>query len=380
MKMKSRRNNIAIMTQQLGFNYGGIMQNYALQKVLSDMGYSVETIDRDDDNPHSPARILAFNVKSLFLRHALRRENITFRDVNKILYHNRRFIRKRIRLSAPKRSTEALEKYFKRKKFKSVVVGSDQVWRPKYSPNLYNFFLDFLEDDTNILKVSYAASFGTNEWEYSPEETAECLRLIKSFASVSVREESGVELCANHLNRKDAVHVLDPTLLLTKKDYSELAGPKKQDIQLFYYLLDLSKEKTEFLNKCSRSMGLSVHGNQAKFAADQLHLDRIEEYIIPPIEGWLRGFRDADFVITDSFHGTVFSIINSKPFIVIVNRERGASRFESLLSKLGLEDRLVYDICSFDETLLTNKIDYLKVHETLSLLKNESISFLKKYF
>src|SRR5690606_16962357 len=103
----------------------------------------------------------------------------------------------------------------------------------------------------------------------------------------------------------------------------------------------------------------------------------LEELIMPPLEGWLQGFSDAGFVITDSFHGTVFSIINKKPFIALVNAERGASRFESILSKLGLEERMIYDVNSFDMNLLNKNIDYEAVHQKLGILREESLNFLK---
>src|SRR5690606_30541311 len=138
-------------------------------------------------------------------------------------------------------------------KFSAVVVGSDQVWRPRYSPNIYNFFLDFLKNNSTIKKVAYAASFGTEDWEYTEEQTREARELIKHFNAVSVRESSGVLLCDKYLNRKDAVHVLDPTLLLKAEDYNQLINKTKKEIGLFTYVLDETKEKLDFIKQCSKT-------------------------------------------------------------------------------------------------------------------------------
>lgn len=371
--------NIAIMTQQLGFNYGGIIQNYALGKVLTDMGHKVITINRGEENPHSKYRIKFSRYKSVVLRFVFNRRTPIYLDYRRISRRNLTFIKQNINLSPLLYTTSLLAEYFSKKKIDAVVVGSDQVWRPAYSPNILNFFLDFLLGQTNLKKISYAASFGTDKWEYSAEQTEICKELIQQFNGVSVRENSGVSLCKKYLNRIDAIHVLDPTLLLTAEDYSQLIGRAKKDIGLYTYVLDESVENLMFIEKCATSLKLHVERNQAKLPPDNIDLDKLQDYVIPPMEGWLQGFRDAEFIITDSFHGTVFSIINKKPFFVLVNRSRGAARFESILNQLGLEDRLIYDLESFDFSNLKNEINYQTVYAKLDGLKQESLLFLKMH-
>lgn len=378
--MKKSKYRIAIMTQSLGFNYGGIIQNYALQKVLTDRGHSTVTIDRAEENPHLKLKIVASRYKSVLFRYILKQRIPTFLDDRRISATNRAFIKKNIKLSPTIQSTSALASYFSKKRFDVVVVGSDQVWRPRYSFNIFNFFLDFLQKNKRIKKVAYAASFGTDEWEYTKEQTRLCSDLIQEFDGVSVREDSGVTLCAEYLNRKDVISVLDPTLLLNADDYSKLIDREKVDIGLFTYVLDQSNDKLNFIKKCARLLNLNVHNNQAMRSGENVELAKIADYIIPPIEGWLQGYRDAEFIITDSFHGTVFSIINAKPFFVLVNEDRGSARFESILRKLGLEDRLIYDLESFNFSTLTTTIDYKEVFKKLNLLKDESIQFINKYF
>lgn len=364
------------MTQQLGFNYGGIIQNYALQKVLTGLGHSVVTIDRGEENPHSKVKISLSRFKSLLLRYVFKQRTPIYLDYRRISTGNREFINRNIKLSRLKYTTSMLADYFRRKKIDAVIVGSDQVWRPSYSPDIYNFYLDFLSGQHDVKKIAYAASFGTEQWEYSESQTRKCGALIQQFHGVSAREDSGIELCSKYLNRKDVAHVVDPTFLLQAEDYSQLIGSAKKDIGLFTYVLDESTENLKFIAQCAQTLGLSIHTNQAKLPPDNVDIDNIQDYIIPPIKGWLQGFRDAEFIITDSFHGTVFSIINKKPFVVLVNNARGAARFESILKYLGLEDRLIGDLEGFDFSSLKSEINYETVNSKLKVLKTESLSFL----
>lgn len=372
------KQKIAILTQPLRHNYGGIIQNYALQKVLEDFGLETITINREYDNPHSEIKVLASKLKGFLIRKVFQPKNPRYFDSSRILVHNKAFIKKNINLSFNIKSTAALKNYFDRENFTAVVVGSDQVWRPKYSPNIFNFYLDFLALNTKLRKLAYAASFGTQEWEYSDSQTKKCSELVQQFDAISVREDSGINLCSQHLNRKDAVLVLDPVLLLNAEDYSQLINQPKKKLGIFTYVLDESEEKLALIGRCAKQLNLEVAKNQSKYTKRNPKSNNIEDYIKPPIECWLQGFRDAEFVITDSFHGTVFSILNNKPFISLVNRERGASRFESFLKKLGLEERLIYDFTEINLDLLYAQPNYAEVVPKLDRLRKESKDFLLK--
>src|SRR5690606_19494961 len=269
--------------------------------------------------------------KQFVYKYILQKNILTKKERELIDKNNLSFLKKYINRSVLINADNDLSEYFKNNTFDAVIVGSDQTWRPKYSPNIYNYYLDFLEENQQIKKIAYASSFGTAEWEYTTEETEKCKKLVKQFDAISVREAAGVDLCKNKLG-VDATHLLDPTLLLTADDYSEIINRPKENKELFTYVLDESKEKQDFINEVSQKLNLKQHTNQGiSFNANVKR--PLEELIKPPLETWLQGFRDAEFVITDSFHGTVFSIINKKPFISLVNVERGASRFESFLSK-----------------------------------------------
>lgn len=370
------KKKIAILTQPLGHNYGGIIQNYALQKVLKDMGHQPETINRVGNRHTSKIRPILSKAKQFIYKHLLGKNILTKKDRERISNNNVKFLNKYINRSILINTDKDLAEYFKNNNFDAIIVGSDQTWRPKYSPNIYNYYLDFLKDNNQIKKLAYASSFGTAEWEYTTEQTEKCKTLAKQFHAISVREHTGVHLCREKLE-VEAIHLLDPTLLLTADDYSQIINQPKVNKELFTYVLDESLEKQDFIKSIANQLNLTQHTNQAqKFDANVKR--PIKELIMPPLEGWLQGFRDAEFVITDSFHGTVFSVINKKPFISLVNAERGASRFESFLTSLDLEDRLVYDVNNFDVSLLENTIDYEAVHQKLKVLKDESLNFLKE--
>ena len=160
--------------------------------------------------------------------------------------------------------------------------------------------------------------------------------------------------------------MLDPTLLLTVKDYESLLSRQQNATNtLLAYVLDTSLEKVTFLERMAKKYNLEL---KIKGANDDISWD-------DSIEAWLSEIRDAAMVITDSFHGSVFSILFHRPFLSIVNKRRGAERFISLLSKLELGDRLVDDVTTYE---LTNFIiDWNEVDICLVREREMSMEFLK---
>lgn len=169
-------------------------------------------------------------------------------------------------------------------------------------------------------------------WEFTDEQTVACKKWIQQLDSVSVREASGIGLCKRYFN-VDAKEMLDPTLLLDKEDYENVCKdvPKEEKSFVASYILDITPEKERFIRKIADEKGLTVK----IFGADKKMKWSVEE--------WLSMFRDADYIVTDSFHGTVFSIIFNKSFISIGNPKRGISRFNSLLDKFGLQQCLLLE-------------------------------------
>lgn len=310
---------IGIVTQPLLNNYGGIIQNYALQKVLVDLGHNPVTFDIRYKPVPWWIYLLSWlkSLLCLFIP-GKRRPFAKVKPVEKRLGAFEEFIGRYISTTVP--VTDMSSHPDLTRDIDAFVVGSDQVWRPKYAPNLGDVFLRFVKT-SGVRRISYAASFGVDHWEYSPKQTKFCSALAKRFNAVSVREESGVRLCKENLG-VDATWVLDPTLLLKKEDYFDLCKdvPVASERILAAYVLNMDDS---ILGLC-KSMAQERDLELKVFSADAKANLSIPE--------WLAVFRDASYVVTDSFHGTVFSIIFGKEFKCLYNESRGSARFESLLN------------------------------------------------
>lgn len=368
---------IGIFTQPLISNYGGILQNYALQYLLKEWGYNVITINRLYKT--NDFRNILMILKQKVFKHHNNKILLNY-QTNKIYENCRNFIDVNINVMDVYNPNYKLLNKICRNNFDTVIVGSDQVWRPDYVRNITEEFFDFLENDTKINRISYAASFGLDRWSFNEEQTNRCKKLIDKFSYVSVREKSGIGLCKNYLN-KEADLVLDPTLLIDKEVYIELCKNIKNDSNknVFTYILDPKVEKNTIIQDVADFLNLDVKIHQSKYElAGNADKNNLVDFKNPGLEGWIKGFMDAEFIITDSFHGTVFSIIFNKPFISIVNEERGASRFRSLLDQFNLSDRLISEVNPLDINICLNKIDYSEVNLKLDVLKEKSKMFLRR--
>ena len=343
---------LGILTQPLRNNYGGLMQAWALQKVLTEAGNEVIIINREyrrlkDMNLIRRTASIVKRELSIALGREKRHHQPTDSQELYIRKSIIPFIENRYQVISPTLYTEKnLRRYVEREKFDGFVVGSDQVWRPCYSPAICNYFLDFLPQISEVKRIAYAASFGVNNWEFSPIETKKSAELAKKFDFIGVRESSGIGLCRKYLD-VSAKHVADPTLLIDRNYYDALIDNPSVSLspsngQLFCYVLDSAKEVKDVINACSSSLGYTpYYCNSRRKITNPDDLKHLDECTFPPVEQWLKSFRDAEMVITDSFHGTVFSIIYNKPFWVVLNNSRGAARFHSLLDKFGLTHRIV---------------------------------------
>ncbi len=371
---------IAILTQPLHINFGGTLQAFALQKTLISMGYEVETLNYQWKKISDLKKLLSA------LKHKILSNTKVYpffeKELEVLKSEHTKFIDKHIKYSPILYSVEEVKKYFDSKNFDAIVVGSDQVWRVAYSPRIESFFLDFLSDKKGIKKIAYSASFGIDDWQFDNEKTLEIKTLLHKFNAVSVRENSGVNLCQQYLDMK-VKHTLDPTLLLEAKEYLQLIKGIQKDSDntgnIFLYILDKNKDKEKIINTISKKLDKEIFYNQPeKTVKESFIIGDLEPYIYPPIENWIKSFIEADFIVTDSFHGTVFSIIFNKPFISIVNKERGASRFESLLEQLGLMNRMVNVGSEITDDLIHDEIDYDLVNRKLIDLKLKSINYLNE--
>lgn len=293
---------VGILTLPLHINYGGILQAFALYHTLETLGYQPYLISTQA----LPKRIsIIIRVKVLVKRMIrtilgkptpvsfAKRIGIASTNINS-------FVRSNIPNVLTPRSLKELE----RAGLDSIVVGSDQVWRPQYAGNIRMFFLSFAEG-WSIRRIAYAASFGTAEWSFTPEETADCAKLLKKFDGVSVREEDGVRLCHDKFG-VEAKWVLDPTMLLSTEDYLKVAPEAAHtDTQFVTYILDTDDAKRDVVSALEKKFG-----KQSKPLKGNLYFGHDARLIVPwmGVDEWLGILANSSFVLTDSFNGCVFSI------------------------------------------------------------------------
>lgn len=332
---------IAILTQPLGTNYGGMLQAFALQHVLREMGHEPITIDR-----RSKVGTI-FELGSLAKggllwaigRQKRIRRRPTARESEIIFGNTKRFVSEYIATSPTIYTSKELSRYTNAENFDAYVVGSDQVWRKSYSPCMDDFFLGFVPKESRAKRIAYAASFGIDQWEFNDKETDRYSEFAKRFDLITVREDNGIRLCRDHLGVK-ASQVVDPTMLVNRSVYEQLAlGPhtKPSKGDLFCYILDRTPNKMRLVKQIAQERGLRAFELLPKTYSELITSGGpIQNCILPSTEQWLRSFLDSEFVVTDSFHGTVFSIIFEKQCIVLENQQRGADRFTSLFKILGI--------------------------------------------
>jgi len=380
-------NKIAILTQPLKDNYGGLLQAYALKIVIEQMGENeVYIINRLPNTKKSIRTVISYfkNECIRYLSKLFKKLNdkpILPRKVesNKISVFTNHFKKTYISdITKPITSNHEM-KMIDKMGFDSYIVGSDQVWRPKYSPNIYNYFLDFTSERKDIKRIAYAASFGVDHWEFSKEEEERCVKLSKNFNAISVREDSGIKLCKKYLG-VDATLVLDPTILLTPKDYNKIIISENEppsNGKLMSYVLDENINILKLIKEIENLKGLQHFTVMRKRKPTAESIRNIKECIYPSPTKWIKGFSDAKFVVTDSFHGTIFSILYNVPFIVVGNKSRGLARFESILKMFGLEDRLILNYEDVDINIIYKEIEWERVNEILDRERKKSLNFIK---
>lgn len=367
---------IAIFTLPLrNYNYGGVLQNYALQTFLiKNFNCEVQTID------YNIYRSTEIKIKT-FLQKVVYSGYWKFKnEVNKEFDT---FFKNDLKLSPLMGSYQSVSQYLVKNKFDVLITGSDQVWRLDYAFGDISklMFLNFEGFKNPVKKVSYAASFGVDKWTYD-NKTTEIKNALNSFDAISVREDSGLEICKKVFN-VDAKNLIDPTLLLSKEEYiDQLKLNRKENSKFLYsYILDISEEKRLILDqiktKLKVELATTILASEILYKVKPNNYKQFKGLKAESINEWVNSFYNSEYIITDSFHGMVFSIIFNKQFIVIGNKERGMSRFQSLLKKLNLEDRLFYD---FDQNKMYNKltevIDYKHVNFIIKKEREISKDFL----
>ena len=258
----------------------------------------------------------------------------------------------------------------KERDFDYLLVNSDQTWA--YSPSKYYYdiaFLKFAKNWFRVKKFVYAASIGSDRLHYKIiSDNATIKELTSNFTGISFREIGAVKLFKKYLGIK-GVFVLDPTLIIDKQYYLNEIKDYKGDLNIkekfiFVYQLDKKEVINRFIEDSRKKLNYKVF----KFKFNRPDV----------IESFIFGIANSQCIITDSFHGTIFSIIFNKPFISFINKRRGKGRFDSLKDVFNLYNRIIDPLnqTNIDINLL---IKQPNVNQTLlSQLRNISINYLKK--
>jgi hypothetical protein len=350
---------IGILTFHLAHNYGAVLQSYALQNVLSKEEYEVNIINYYNKRIYSRYKVICPIRKNL-----IKYLKIIIKDIPYYKMKSKRysafnsFINKNLKLTKKYNSKKMLEK--SNLKYDVIIAGSDQIWNKNIVGELSDIYT--LNFRCSAKKISYAASIGDisqikkNKNEYKSK--------LKNISALSVRESDAQQELEKTL-KKDIKCVLDPTLLLSKDEWNEyIKQAKNKNIKQRYilaYVVEPDEEYVKIVNYLSEKTGLGIiHFDKKNPGFKNIIKSSFEE---GPLE-FVNYIKNAEYVVATSFHATVFSIIYNKNFFIIPHRKTGA-RVVDLVNKLGVEDRIYYDIDSFQKTDYNKKIQWDKIEKKL---------------
>lgn len=365
--------SIGIITIHKINNYGSIFQAYALQRICEELGYRTEIIDYNFPNqahannkyavrgiqPNEPRLIKMLYALSLSRQH------------NGIST----FVEKYQHLSA-KQYNSPDELMDDPPLYDVYVTGSDQLWNPRHCNGDPAFMLHFAPD--NALKISYAASITANALPM--ELHAIYKQYLCRYAKISVRENSGVDIIKN-ITGKDASVVVDPTLLLNASQWSEIAAPKRQFKKKYIlcYFLNYTFNAFPYVDKLAQYVQKQTGYELVRVARPPYYLGASHTHfkVGASPEEFLALIRDAEIVLTTSFHGTAFAVNYGKPvFTVVQDKEASDSRQISLMHNLGLDD-FVLSIKDAMPNLSSFSYDVKREQTRLDALRQSSINYLR---
>lgn len=363
-------------------NYGAELQAFALHHKLKSLGYDNEIINYlYYKNPNYIKEPAANPLIKTTFKNTLKDTVLKWLDKYSAFKYPKiaklrkqrfdHFHAKNTSVSKPYKSYSEL--YNAQHTYYNFIVGSDQVWNPNNGTNIAPYFLTFAPKDAN--KVSYASSFGVGSIDeaYYTQYKA----WLSNLTHVSTRESDGVKIIKEVSDRK-ATHVVDPTLLLTKSDWQSFMVPYQSDTPyILFFIFKRNKYAEELAYKIQKKTGykiIRVCKNEIPLESDDKMLN-IRDF--GPAE-FLGLYNSASFVLTTSFHGSIFSLIFEKPFYTITPASKNNnSRQQSLMDMVNLQDRLLTEGSSIDLKNM-NEIDFEKVKEKLNTQIGISINYLKE--
>lgn len=358
---------VGVITFHSANNYGAILQTWALQKVLKDYGLDSGVIHYHPDAIDILYDPMKLSKGAKRLLHWLK---VSIKYPDRLVKYRKflRFMQENINLIGDYRTYGELKKA--NLELDAYIVGSDQVWNIDHT-NGYDpaYLLEFA--GKNSKKIAYAASVGK---DYIPGKVKENFRrALSSFTAISVREESVKEEIET-LAEKPVEVVLDPTLLLKKEDYEEIKvkSPIKEPY-ILVYMMEKNPQVIKLANKLSVALGMPVIQRRPTAGFE----NELPPFYTQNTGEFIGLIESASYVITNSFHGTVFSIIYERPFISMLHSDTG-SRTEDLLKALHLESHLLYDVKEFHDFKKLQIDNPEQLRKRIDELQQGSREFLKK--
>lgn len=402
------KKRVMVLTQPLWNNYGCLLQAYALQITIKRLGFDVFT-DRHERHFPSFGMNAKDDLKRLVAHFLLQRKSVKVfpyrfdaETWRKVSANTQKFVDERLStVDFFDEKGRPREDINKRDVF---VFGSDQIWRDSYG-RVETYFGDFLEGK-GVKKIAYAASFGLESWQFSPERTKRLFDLARSFSGIGVREEDMADLmrknfgsvAAEEAENLEITHVADPTLLLTAEDYRLLVEDwNKECVQsgnrveemglqksgkgiLAVYVLDWTDEKRKIMERICSYMNLqAVFLNPERRLGIETRRFEGEKSVFRSVESWLSLMQSADFVLTDSYHGTIFSLLFGRKFALVMNSSRGISRFRTLDDLFDLSPYVISHEEDLKKLFAFSERDEVSFQNSLTKIRNRSLDFLKQH-
>lgn len=369
--MKNNK-KVGIITLHRVVNYGSVLQTYALQEKVKELGYIPEVID------YYPERMTKLGMlKRIKNKGDKYKKSFIVRTIARIIIFPSYIIRFHTFFSFLNKYIDMSKKTYKDEEsvnqenfdYDIYCTGSDQVWNSGWNEKIdHPYFLTFAPDDKK--KIAYAASFGKKELDsFEIEETK---AMLKRYDAISVREKSGVDII-NSLGIDNVTNVVDPTLLLSGDEWRKISSNRYNGQKyILVYNLNRNKKIDNYARNLSEKTGLKI-----VYLSYQLHefYKKGKMKCNPRVGDFISLIDNAEYVISDSFHATAFSL-NLNTQFVIVYPGKYSTRLQSILELLGIENRVARDENDLD--IINNKIDYKEVNSKVEQMRSQSVSWLKK--
>lgn len=344
--VKNDKYDVCYISIFYGLNYGSILVSYATHKIIKDLGYTILTLNKPDYvwKGH-PA------TNSISGEFAAKHYNISkcYKDLNELTDLNN--------------------------KCNTFIVGSDQLFLPYLK--VEHAYLEFVDLSKN--KIAFGTSFGEDKYDKPLQEIKRDNYLLNRFNHIALREKTE-NLCNNIFDLPNAVEIIDPTLILPQENYNYLCNnvslEETKEPYILTYNLDINNEKIDTIKYIAKKLNLKIINIQNLDSRQRKELGLKHIKIYTP-EEFLYLYKNSTFVITDSYHGTLFAIKFNKPFVSFINLIRGGLRYK-IFEELNLKDRIVNspkDV--YNNKIILNKIDYTNINRIIKDKSNYAINWLR---